>query len=508
MCSIVTIKLIRRWIFRLGIFIILSCFANGADKKVDPKLDILAVVGNRIITSQDFIRRAEYAIRPLYCRQSNYIHKKIILNSLIAEKLFAMEAEKAKVDLLDDVRFQSFVRGRSEQSMRQLLYYDEFHKKVELDSVLVSSANKLAGRTVELTFVNLPDPNAAIKIKNLVEEGLSLDSIYTILWNQPDAPKKSINWFDKEAVELHKAIFNSSIKKGSIIGPFQTADGSVLLMQVSGWTDRPAVTASEKTQRRADVRERLTENDADQTYKAWVKNLMTGKKLELNELVFPAYANRVMDIYMKPDSIKQAQFSESLWADPELDFIRDSLVNEPLESFSETDILFHVDNVPWTLEKFHEELEKHPLVFRKKKMGKSEFQKQLKFAIADLVRDIEITDQCYKKGYVQSLPVMLNRDLWHDSSIARYYRNILLNENKVSGENPEQTAKRLNPIVDSLQAVYSDQIEINTDLFETIELTNVDMTVIQQGVPFPKIVPPFPVFTSDHTLDYGRKKEF
>jgi len=317
-----------------------------------------------------------------------------------------------------------------------------------------------------------------------------------------------VNWFDKEAVNLHKAIFNTSITKGSIIGPFQTDDGSVLLMQVNGWTDRPAVTPTEKTQRMADVRERLTENDADQTYKDWVKNLMTGKQLELNEMVFPAYANRVMDIYMKPDSLKQAQFSESLWADPELDFIRDSLINEPLESFTEMDILFHVDNVPWTIEKFHKELEKHPLVFRKRKMGRSEFQQQLMFAIADLVRDIEITDQCYEKGYVQSLPVMLNRDLWHDSSIARYYRNILLEEKNISGDNPEQTAKKLNPIVDSLQAVYSDQIEINTDLFETIELTNVDMTVIQQGVPFPKIVPPFPVFTSDHKLDYGQKKEF
>jgi len=75
-------------------------------------------------------------------------------------------------------------------------------------------------------------------------------------------------------------------------------------------------------------------------------------------------------------------------------------------------------------------------------------------------------------------------------------------------DNPENVATRLNPIVDSLQTTYSDQIEIDTDLFESIELTSIDMTVIQHGVPFSKIVPPFPVFTNDNKLDYGHRKEF
>ena len=75
-------------------------------------------------------------------------------------------------------------------------------------------------------------------------------------------------------------------------------------------------------------------------------------------------------------------------------------------------------------------------------------------------------------------------------------------------DDPENVAIRMNPIVDSLQTIYSDQIEIDTDLFESIELTSIDMTVIQHGVPFSKVVPPFPVFTNDNRLDYGRRNEF
>ena len=494
--------------YRLLNLIIIFGLFSCSGRVPENNLDILAKVGDRIITKQDFIRRAEYSIRPLYCRQANYIHKKIILNSLIAEKLLALEAEKAKVDLLDNPLFQSFVLGRSEQAMRQLHYYDEFYKQVELDSAAVLNAYKLAGRTVDITFINLPDLNSANTIKNLVMEGISLDSAYTMIWGQHTPPKRQLNWFDKESVDLHKAIFNPDVTKGSIIGPLVPDNKTFLLLQVNGWTDRPAITESEKSLRITDVRKRLRENDAEQKYKEWVHNIMTGKQLELNPNVFPAYAEKVTDIYLQSDSVKQAQYGKFLWADPELDFIRDSLTSAPLESFAETDILFHVDNVSWTIQKFHQEIRKHPLVFRKKKMNRGEFQEQLKFAIADLVRNIEITKYCYKNKYEQSSTVKLNRELWFDSSIARYYRNILFKEMGVLYDDPENVATRMNPIVDSLQTIYSDQIKIDTDLFESIELTSIDMTVIQHGVPFSKVVPPFPVFTNDNKLDYGHRKEF
>ena len=496
------------WIFRIGIFLIFFFLTSCTVDKADSELNVLAKVGSRIITLQDFIRRAEYSIRPLYCRQANYIHKKIILNSLIAEKLFALEAEKTKVDLLDYGFFQSYIRGRSEQAMRQLHYYEEFYKQVELDSVVVLSAYKLAGRTVDITFLNLPDLNSANTIKDLVVEGMSLDSAYSMIWGQDAPPKKYLNWFDKESADLHKAIFNSNITKGSIIGPLATDNRTFILLQVNGWIDRPAITESDVSLRMADVRKRLREHDAEQRYKEWVQNIMTGKQLELNPNVFSSYAEKVADIYLQSDSVKQVQYSKLLWYDPELDFISDSLINAPLKSFAETDILFHLDNIPWTIHEFHQELRKHPLVFRKKKMNRGEFQAQLRFAIADLVRDIEITKYCYEKEYEQSSAVKLNRELWYDSSIARYHRDILFKEKGFLYDDPEDVATRMNPLVDSLQTLYSDQIEIDTDLFESIELTSIDMTVIQQGAPFPKVVPPFPIFTNDNKLDYGRRKEY
>ena len=62
----------------------------------------------------------------------------------------------------------------------------------------------------------------------------------------------------------------------------------------------------------------------------------------------------------------------------------------------------------------------------------------------------------------------------------------------------------MNPIVDSLLEHYHEKIQINMDAFEKIKLTQTDMMVIQRGVPYPIIVPSFPVITSDNKLNYGK----
>ena len=109
--------------------LLLLLSTNCSNKNIsNPGLDVLAQVGNKIITKQDFIRRAEYTIRPDYCRQSNYIHKKIILNSLIAEKLTSIEMEDKDDVLLKSQNFHYYLQGRREQAMRKLYYYDNFYK--------------------------------------------------------------------------------------------------------------------------------------------------------------------------------------------------------------------------------------------------------------------------------------------------------------------------------------------------------------------------------------------
>ena len=67
--------------------------------------------------------------------------------------------------------------------------------------------------------------------------------------------------------------------------------------------------------------------------------------------------------------------------------------------------------------------------------------------------------------------------------------------------------KYLNPDIDQLQEKYSDIIKVDVEKFNNIQLTHIDMIVMQSNVPFPVVVPAFPQITTDSWLDYGKKLE-
>lgn len=473
-----------------------SCSRNKVQHQV-PDSVVLARIGNEIITVQDFIRRSEYAIRPDYCRQDNYIHKKIVLNSLIGEKLLSLEEKKNFINN-EDINLGSYFTGRKEQSMRQLFYATEFHSNVVVDDQELKEAFKLAGRKVRMQFLNLPDIEIVDKIKQLDSSGVLLDSIYQILWGG-DAPTREMTWFDRENQEIHDAVFNQKIEEGKMLGPFHTADNTFMLLKITGWTDEIKITENDREILWKDVQDRLVEKKAKKEYLSWVASLMQGKEMNLNSDVFYDYAENAAEYFFKMDSIKKNMLNQALWDDIELD-TSSFAINTKVDQNA---TILNYDGEAWSIKDLNNALRSHPLVFRKRKMNRSEFPEQLRLAIADLIRDMEITKQCYEKGYNNHWSIDLNTAMWRGSANSKkYLSRMRSNNNQI--EDQEQWLAFMNPKIDSLQEVYSDRIEINMDAFEKIELTSTDMMVIQRGVPYPILVPSFPILTSDNKLDYGR----
>ena len=141
-------------------------------------------------------------------------------------------------------------------------------------------------------------------------------------------------------------------------------------------------------------------------------------------------------------------------------------------------------------------------VFRKRKISEGKFRQELKFAIADLMRDLEINKKCYGQNLHTDVRVSTNVDMWDDAYASKRYLSHVIDENNLE---KEKKYSMNNGMIDSLQNKYSNIIKINTDMFEKIEITSTDMLVTERGLPYPFIVPSFPIITSDDKLDYGSK---
>jgi len=168
-----------------------------------------------------------------------------------------------------------------------------------------------------------------------------------------------------------------------------------------------------------------------------------------------------------------------------------------------------LDDQVWTVRDLQKLLLRHPLVFRSRQIPKGEFGLEFRNAIADMVRDLAVTEEAYKKGYDRVNVVQRTAGMWRDNLLATWQRNRLLREKGREAEFYKEYQKviesDLNPHFVELSKKYGKKIEINTDEFEKIKLTSIDMFVTEKNVPFPVVSPNFPLFTTHDLLDYGRK---
>ena len=481
------------------VFILLIYSCSKVEEIGPDKNLILAKVADKYITIQDFIQRSEYTIRPDYCKKSNYIHKKIILNSLIAEKMIALEMENRFEDTYKSKFFDYFIKGRKEQAMRQLLYNNDFFDQALINDETVKKHYNYAGRTVNVQYINLPSLEIVEKVNYLLEDGISLDSIYSSIWSQR-IPEKSIRWVDRESDLIIESIFNENIKSGKIIGPLKTEENSYLIMKIINWVDQPAITEEQRKIRYNDTVEKLKETKAKKTHSKWVESLMSKKKIEFNKEIFKQYAKIAGNHYLKKESDKETAINKAIWAQAENSDLPTLANSKQEKQLNLNEELFTYDGYSWSIEDFNKALLSHPLVFRKKKMSRSDFPNQLRLAIADLIRNLEINKKCYEKELNNHWIVQSNISMWSDAYLAKKYKEI----RNLKRSNDDQL---INSTIDSLQLIFSDQITINTNAFENIELTSTDMMVTQSGVPYPIIVPSFPKLTNDDKLDYGKKME-
>lgn len=485
------------FLYNLIITVVICCAFSCQRMPQNSRAEtILVNIDDKVtISKNEFIRRAEYTIRPPYCKGDGYLHKKIILNSLIAEKLLALEASDTSA-LAQDNEFQRFVNGRKEQAMRQWMHHVEATDKVKPDSSEINNYFKFAGREYEIAYFAIRDTTSLEQIHQAFQNS-DVDSVF---------PTRTVKWSDSEAFPVLESLFSKQIEKGQILPPIKINKNEFLVTKVLGWTDTKMITGQQIQERFRKVKERLVTEKAGMIWEKVVAEIMKGKTIDFNRPVFRKMSDIFYQIYFKTSEEKKNKLNEHIW-DMEQDsvFLPDKAELEQLLTQS----FFTIDDQVWTVDDFRTELMSHPLVFRNRKMPSSEFAKEFRLAVVDLIRDHYVTKQAYKKGYDKVAVVSRNADMWRDAYLAQYQKQRYLHSIRESRQFDKHfmsiIGNHLNSYVDSLQQKYYQKIRLNVDEFESIPLTRIDVLVKQNDQPYPYLVPRFPVLTTDHLIEYVTK---
>ncbi len=392
---------------------------------------VLAKVGDKTITVKEFYERAEFTVRPKYAKGNSEIDKKIILNSLIAEKLIMFErGEKSKIN--NQGKFRNTITGRKEQVMRQILFHDEGYSKVKIDSAEFAREYKLAGRTYEVEFMNITDKDEAEFIgRQLSADTISFAEVYKELTGDMNVPVHQIPWNSPEFEEVSALLFGQdSVKDNQVFGPVKLPD-SYLFFKVTGWIDKPAISGNDQTLRYKNVSDKIRVEKGVEHYAGFIHEVMKGKKIEFDKNTFFKMNDVFSKVYnISTDEIKKRFSNRALDEPNEVDqkFLQ---VDNDINDLKDMPF-FTIDGEVWTVGMFEKERQKHPLVFRGKKNGGSEFPQQFKLAVVDMIRDKYLSDVCYKRGYDKEFISQRITNMWNDALVSFYEQIELLKEKNVN----------------------------------------------------------------------------
>jgi hypothetical protein len=483
------------------IFISLFFINISCDKTPSINLDqevIIAKIENRVITVNDFLKRCEYSPRPAYCNGDNFIHKKISLNSLIAEKILAIEFDRNNQAINENQRY--FIEGRKEQLMRHLMLKKYGYEDIQLDSILLMQQYQLRKRTYEVEYV--------IKNENVLKELNAKENIVTSKENAPvpsvnNISSKNLSYNDQMVDSIRELLFSSGPELKQVYGPYIATDSTVFYMKVSGWITGVNISDQQKKDTWESVKNEMTEAQALKKYSSYISNLMRDKKIKYDERNFEIFAKLVSNVYKIEKFKKEKMIQSSIWESNNA--VQIETLN--LAKNMKEKIILHHDGKNWTINEIMSLIKKHPLVFRKKNINPNNFTNELKFSLADLFRDMHITKQGYDLGLDQNINVKSETNKWQDyikSELikTKYAKSFQKNSNSNDRNNQY---KLITNKIDSLQKAYSNKIKINTDKFEEIELLSIDLFGMYSNQAYNNLEPPFPILTDDHLLDYGSK---
>lgn len=468
---------------------LLTIFISCSDEK-DTR--ILARIGEAEITVDEFLNRSELTPRPFYCRSDAQRDKIIILNSLIIEKIFALE-ERPKSKLLEKPQFNAYIKGRKEQYMREKLFQQMAVGENQLDSAEIQQAFMLAGFIYDVAFYQLDERDADNVTRYMQAHPDQKDSLFQRLGDPQSVPRHRLKFHDPEYPSLQHTFYDFQRTKGEIVGPVRLRETKYMILKVQNVLYEPAMSQTEIVLRRQRVKEKLIEKKTNENWNKFTANLMKGRKIQF----YPEMTTKVAELWSKrfiqKNNVKQIS--------PDSDknvgrFIRevDLLSAEPM---------FKVDDKVWTVGDFKTALSSHPLVFRKADLEGSEFVQQFRLAVADLVQDVFVTREAYAQNLDNAADVKRNVAMWEDAYLALEHRTSFLNSagGKMTADGKSGNYHHLaDPYINDLVSKYRDQFQLDVNLFKSIKLTHTDMISVQQFVPYTQIVPQFPFLTRTDQL--------
>jgi parvulin-like peptidyl-prolyl isomerase len=436
-------------------------------------VNTIATVGNDIISEDEFIER--YELTPqLYAGMigAEESAKKEFLYSIIAEKLWALEAESIGLDKSELIT--STYKAIEKMYVRDALYREEILNKVHISDEYLAEAFRRNSLVLNLNYIFSTDFSEIEAIYEQLKSGINF---YSILLNRPESKLQEVPYTVSYG-QMDKAVEDIlyNLKLGEIIEPVKAPNG---------WYIFKLLSIQEKTienVEQAQAEEKYILKVAEQTiidslfevfYSKFFKDVKaeTNKELlfELSDLVIEALRNRIQQ-----DSISSKD--KIYLTSDDLYNIEADLGQEKLNA-----VFIKLDDEPETIDDFMQELAIEK--FYVDSVDTDHIRGRLNYYVRKFIEHELFSREGYKRELQNHPEVRRDLNIWKGYYLSEALRKQIIDSLEViDKEVGEYLIKKGD---DSLSSVEVKIIELLTDDLDVIKIV---LDELNNGTDFRELV--------------------
>lgn len=361
----------------------------------------LAQVGNQIITVEEFRNRYEFMPHLNYSSDNKDTLKKEFLYSLIAEKLWALEALERGLDTLEFVK--NSLKTLEKLFVKDELFRNEVESKIILTPEETAKGLSRIGKTLSIKIISSSDSSEMYGIKNYLNEADNFDSILisrtSNIEQQKDFQIKLGTLADEFAEDI---IFN--LKLNEISEPIKSNNTWFIFKLVDEEIDSSIIYYNEIARNKAVSI--LSEKKRKAIAGKFLDKLLGGRTISANSELFNYFADNLIEIILKRIKESNPELKNNIELTP--DDLQNLLKVSDKQKLSSLFIEF--DSAKLSLTDFIYYLMYQKVSFSSSKPNR--IKVVLNKAVKQFIEDEIIVQEGYRRGLNKLSSVKKDIEMW------------------------------------------------------------------------------------------------
>ncbi|MEO8231969.1 MAG: peptidyl-prolyl cis-trans isomerase [Ignavibacteriota bacterium] len=371
--------------------------------------EILAKIGSDKITVEEFQNRFDYMPHLNYSSSNIDSVKKEFLYSLVAEKLWALEADELEIDTIESVKLS--LKSLEKLFVKDELYKKEIESKINISSPEISTGLTRVTRILNTLIITLPDSEKAWEQYDNFIKGVSFDSIL-ITMNTPQKPFE-IKYASLEDEEMENIVY--SLKLNEISKPVKSKGNWFIFKLIDDQQDM-SIDLSKDYARNIVVK-KIRDRKSQKLGRSYLDKLLKVKRITADRRLFDLLSDKLLEVMesrtgkTENDSLSDIQLIESD-------------IKKVMTAIAEADLdadFISLDDNPATIKDFLYYAIYQKIYFDS--FNSIKFKQALNKIVKQFIEDEMISSKGYELGLNNLSSVKNDLKLWKNY----YFSEVLMN---------------------------------------------------------------------------------